>query len=112
VRANQFLLFLFNETINTNCVVLSLSRPGIEPTMPARYHNTMWLERISHNLWVVIAIDIRPLYSMAYIMIKAEYGECVSEGPKGATCLPVDWCFRVITIKIQLSITSQAILQL
>ena len=73
VRANQFLLFLFNETTNTNCVVLSLSRPGNKPTMPARYHNTMWLEWISHNLWVVIAIDIRPLYSMAYIMIKAEY---------------------------------------
>jgi hypothetical protein len=28
--------------------------------MPAHYHNTMWLEWISHDLWVVIAIDIRP----------------------------------------------------
>ena len=39
-------------------------------------------------------------------------GECVSESAKEATCLRVDWCFRVITIKIKLSITSQAILQL
>ena len=31
----------------------------------------------------------------------------MSEGPKGETCLPVDWCFRVITIKIKLSITNQ-----
>jgi hypothetical protein len=45
-------------------------------------------------------------------LVSTHSGECVSEGPKGETCLPVDWCFRVITIKIQLSITSQAILQL
>ena len=45
-------------------------------------------------------------------LVSTHSGECVSESPKGATCLPVDWCFRVITIKIQLSITSQAILQL
>ena len=45
-------------------------------------------------------------------LVRTHSGECVSEGQKGATCLPVDWCFRVITIKIQLRITNQAILQL
>jgi hypothetical protein len=38
-------------------------------------------------------------------LVRTHSGECVSEGQKGATCLPVDWCFRVITIKIQLRIT-------
>jgi len=55
-RATQFLLFIFYETTNTDCVVFGLSRPGLEPTIRARYNNTMWLEWI-RGLWYSLMFD-------------------------------------------------------